>query len=412
MIKDTIEISSKTQLERIDHDCLSRVTIVNIRDSYLRHFDLSPLSNCTQLKVLDLSDNLLTQLDLSPLSNCTQLQEIKLSRNKLTQLDLPLLSIFRKLEKLNLGYNPFTELDISLLNSCPQLHDLSLNATNLTKFDFSLLSNYMQIKTLDISENPFGQLDLSPLGSWSHLEGLYLVSTSLTELDLSPLGSCTKLRWLDLCCNDIIKLDLSPLNPCKKLVSLELDGNPLTLVYLSPFWYTASDGLQKAVWKFSDLIMTNAEDLLTHPELDLGDAARGIYQVGAPIEGDTMIRYRLRQYLSDQYDADFCNFHRDLMEDYLNRGCSTVFLEIDSFSTTEASRLVPRILELRELENKRVMEFVPKPRYDTYDLSDIVSCYTVEKLLCALEYGVKVNKEELKILQNQFHRINIMVNWI
>jgi Leucine-rich repeat (LRR) protein len=61
--------------------------------------DLSPLSECRDLKILNIDDMKLTDVDLSPLSGCRELEFLKLNDNELNSVDItPLFEC----DKLNL----------------------------------------------------------------------------------------------------------------------------------------------------------------------------------------------------------------------------------------------------------------------------------------------------------------------
>ncbi|MBE6902383.1 MAG: leucine-rich repeat domain-containing protein, partial [Ruminococcaceae bacterium] len=77
--------------------------------------DISPLSKCTELKMLNLccSDKL---EDISPLKSCTQLQELRLTCSKVS--DISALAELKELRTLNLSYNEVDDLTA--------LHELKL----------------------------------------------------------------------------------------------------------------------------------------------------------------------------------------------------------------------------------------------------------------------------------------------
>ncbi|TET15877.1 MAG: hypothetical protein E3J82_00450, partial [Candidatus Thorarchaeota archaeon] len=54
--------------------------------------DLSPLSHCSDLKLLDLSNNEIGSLDVSPLKHCFDLKFIRCQQNRLEEIDLSSLS--------------------------------------------------------------------------------------------------------------------------------------------------------------------------------------------------------------------------------------------------------------------------------------------------------------------------------
>jgi Leucine-rich repeat (LRR) protein len=161
------------------HNIVVIETPYNFQDEI---FNISSLSECTNLKVLRASE--LPISDISPLQFCKKLEELDLSETEVG--------------------------DISSLRECPNLIFLELDRTNVS--DISALSFCKKLKALYLRRTHVS--DLTPLKECTKLEHLILYKT-YTISDISPLVSCGELKILDI--RKAHVHDISHLPNCKNL---------------------------------------------------------------------------------------------------------------------------------------------------------------------------------------------------
>lgn len=125
------------------------VTEIDLTGRGIEHIDLSPLSQCRNLKVLRLDDNYLRHLDLSALSTSSKLEEMSLQDNRLQSIDLGPLGRCTALRKLNLRGNKLNELDLHPLATCSQFEDILLANSGIESVD---LTPVYRLRHLDGSQ--------------------------------------------------------------------------------------------------------------------------------------------------------------------------------------------------------------------------------------------------------------------
>jgi Leucine-rich repeat (LRR) protein len=169
-------------------------------------FDLEPLSELTDLKLIDFSNTVIG--DLSPLRNLNQLDAIYFSSTQVSDLtplqysvnikeiycfntpmlDISVLSGFKQLEKLYCFDTEITSLaPISAMKTIQ-----SLRASNTKITDINALSELTFLLILDISNTNVS--DISPLKKLSKLEVLNLDNTKVSSLD--ALAGSTELKTI------------------------------------------------------------------------------------------------------------------------------------------------------------------------------------------------------------------------
>jgi hypothetical protein len=135
---------------------------------YLRYRDI----RCNGQKILyhedvttiDLVEKEISEIDLSPLSDCPNLKQVNLMMNKIYQIDLSPLSDCQELQILNLSYNRLKEIDLSPLRECTNLSILNLQFNLLENIDFWPFidsTNLVGVHILgNMMKNP---IDITPL---------------------------------------------------------------------------------------------------------------------------------------------------------------------------------------------------------------------------------------------------------
>ncbi len=90
--------------------------------------------------VLDMSGRKIVEVDLTPLSDCRNLRELDLTGNWLTSLDLEPLGECYSLERLRLGSNLLTSILLYPLSQCTNLVSLSLAINKIDRIDLGARS--------------------------------------------------------------------------------------------------------------------------------------------------------------------------------------------------------------------------------------------------------------------------------
>ena len=197
---------------------------LELRQRKYTQVDLSPLTQCHNLRVLDLMLNKIESIDLTPLSSCTNLQMIILPDNMLEVIDLSPLSGLENLELLNIQLNKLASIDLEPLRGCPNLQILHLGGNINKQIDLSPLSECKELRRLSF-ENLGPKVDLTPLQDCVKLEELSIYGRDFEEIDLGPLRNCTNLEFLGFAIESLEILDFSPLESCKNLHDIEFNSN-------------------------------------------------------------------------------------------------------------------------------------------------------------------------------------------
>ncbi|UCE10109.1 MAG: leucine-rich repeat domain-containing protein [Candidatus Thorarchaeota archaeon] len=289
---------------------------LDLRGQSIRSIDLRPLTMLPSLEILHLGFNELSEIDLNPLATCVSL----------TELDLGITP--------HSGYvgNSIQQIDLNPISKCSELRRLSLSGNQLRSVDLDPLGECERISELDLSRNPLKEIDLTPLSSSNSLNRIDL---GFCELERVILPRSKSLQTLSLECNRLASIDLEPLRDCSALIDLGLDGNPLESLN---------------VWPVIDC-----------PRLDLGDqsffyqkvvlAALGMSELFC-YDGDLMDVMRAAKSESES-DVRVAEVYRILvsrLEKQIGRRGPTLFLGVEKLSRTQASKLVPLIVERRNEE--------------------------------------------------------------
>ncbi|MBD3407339.1 MAG: hypothetical protein GF411_14575 [Candidatus Lokiarchaeota archaeon] len=139
---------------------------------------------------------------------------------------------------------------------------------------------------------------------------------------------------------------------------------------------------------------------------NLGDIACIIYQIPSPED-----RSKLRDYILENLDVDFYTENVGVLRTYLTQGRSTALLSLDVIEKSGAAVLYSDIMALRKREVQRITDFVPEEVDGRYNGSSIVRYAIIERLLHSLGYTSSITGDELKVLQNSLHRLDIDVKW-
>ncbi len=117
---------------------------LDLRWNSLTNIDISPLTNCDNLKMLRLSENRLAVIDLSPLAGCSHLWWLSLGDNNLDSLDVSPLASCTNLYWLELSYNNIITIDVSPLIDASSLRNLWLNGNDLDEASCATVCNFIE----------------------------------------------------------------------------------------------------------------------------------------------------------------------------------------------------------------------------------------------------------------------------
>jgi len=286
---------------------------------------------------------------------------------------------------------------------------------------------------------------------------------------LSPLEYCAKLRILDLSYNRLTNIDLHPIGKLRKLEMLFVHSNHIEEINLTPLIYCRSlqhvyiEGWEKWPQPFIGLLPHSSKSYEESVLLELmiqelyppwvATFPTSIYQNHT--SSKTVIEQygwkQMKEFLSEFYDIipryadislqkgflqilgmdelacyegefgdiidlipesdDYESGKRemytrmvDLLKQQLIRGGSTLFFDIDALKGKEGVLLAPLILERRK---KEIKELVLKESEDMVDLSSLWQTGYGFEILQAMKKGLKVTKQEFRIVKRAFAELGI-----
>ena len=390
---------SQNKLTTIDLAPMTNSTgliILELDFNVIQKIDLNPLQNSIGLRALGLNNNQLTAIDLSPISQFNQLTQLKLRSNKLSEINLAHLNGCISLETLDISHNPLETLDLKPIATFTKLQRVGLSGCGFTDIDLGPFSEISSLVSIWLGDNRLKQVDLTPLAGQHELQSLDLSGNEITDVDISPLSTCVGLQRLRLNDNPLSvielrplsgcpalgalnleetsleKLDVSALFACKNLVKLEINNsvellvNPVFKFREMPSWLSE---LQESIVVWQDYerraleigwpqTFTEIQSALDwNEERDWYAAQRGILEgfgIGELGGLDCNPKWILERAedASDYRQAQNSVIEGvvDLLEKQFEQGGSTLFLDIEELSQSRASRLIPKIHELRERE--------------------------------------------------------------
>ena len=303
------------------------------------------------------------------------------------------------------------------------------------RIDLSDIGRCTNLQVLDLSHNMLDELDLTPLSYCSLLRELRIRSNHLTRLDPWPLLHCINLREIDISENRLHSLDLSPvfLSALIRMDSSVVLSADALLRYVFTrdelnrrFQLVRNDGAPWTappviIWsEYANLarnadwisIKTRIDSLLDRvTKDDWYGVQRGLLSgLGmeelAGFDGDP------RQLLRDTHGSMSFKIARrtifdnaiQLLQEQLDGGGPTLFLDTDRMRKTRASKLIPCIAERRKQE---VEEVILPVKGSTVHLETLWMTHYGHQILKALRLGVTTNLEGLHIVRTSFEELGI-----
>lgn len=208
---------------------LTRLEILIARNNYIQ--DYTPFGSLTSLRELYLDNDLaspfrvaafaLQAYDITPLTNLVNLRVLSLSNNNISVIP-PQISNLTNLQVLNLSHNQIT--DITPLTQVPSLITLDLSNNNISQLPSAAdLSKLTNLTTLNLNNNSI--VDLSNLEGLPKLDNL---SIENTPFDPTTLPSNLPITKLNLSSTNLTNNGLTTLNIPSTLQVLNISNNQQT----------------------------------------------------------------------------------------------------------------------------------------------------------------------------------------
>ena len=313
--------------------------------------------------------------------------------------------------------------------------DLVMRAAR--RIDLSDISRCTSLQTLDLSHNMLDELDLTPLNGCSSLRELRIRSNHITRLDLWPLLDCMDLNEIDISENRLHSLDLSPvflrssvrmdssvvmsadallryvftrdeLNRRFQLV--RSDGAPWTAPPVI-IWTEYADLGRKVEWSGIKRRIDSLLGLVT--EDHWFGVQRGLLsgfgmEELAGFDGNPMQLLKDTRGNMSFKDARRTVFDNviGLLQEQLDHGGSTLFLDTDRMRKTRASKLIPGIVERRKMEVEKVVLPI---KGSNVLLEPLWLTHYGYQILRALRLGLTTNLEGLHIIRTSFDELGMEI---
>ena len=295
--------------------------------------------------------------------------------------------------------------------------DLVMRAAQ--RIDLDNLSKCLQLQKLDLSQNMLEEIDFTPLSNCSELEEIILQSNHLTQLDLWPLRSMSKLRSIDLTQNRIRSIDMTPIYRVdfNQLDSSVVVTGDAVLQYIftkqrlkRQFRLLRSDEVN---WSAAPVVIWNSysemKDIYSWPQLreriefvlhsllplDWYGVQRGLMKgfdisMLGGFDGNPELLLEKAKSVNSYEEARQAIFDTAVMliEEQLQSGGPTLFLDIEQIKDTSASKLIPHIVDRRRAEIEKTVLYV---RGSTVYLSPLWTTHYGYKILSVAPILKKLN---------------------
>lgn len=249
------------------------------------------------------------------------------------------------------------------------------------RVDLSNLRKCTNLEILSLANNMLEELDLTPLSENTFLTEIQLENNHLTTLDLWPLGYCESLSHLNLTQNRLQNLDLTPILSrvkvlldssvviyadytlrfflkTKELAERFLLVRPDRAPWTAPpvlIWTELDTVAKKMKWsKIRERILTILDQISREKWYHI---QRGLL-IGlgmAELSGFDGNPAKLVDTTDDTMNYETAKqaiFNRavELLEEQIDHGGPTLFLDTEAMIETSASKLISKIIDARKLE--------------------------------------------------------------
>ncbi|MFW9810284.1 MAG: hypothetical protein ACFFE6_12980 [Candidatus Thorarchaeota archaeon] len=264
--------------------------------------------------------------------------------------------------KIDLTMRAAQKVDLSEVSKCTQLETLNLSSNMLESVDFSPLSQNQTIMTLILENNHLTSLDLWPLANCKALSHLNLKNNRLPGLDLTPIFLRAHIE-LDssvvISADHILRFSLTNHQLKERFLLVRPDKAPWTATPVI-IWINYETLAKKIEW--SEIYQRIRTIMDQVPESDWFALQRGFLMALslnelAGYDGDP---WNLLNDTSEDMDYTTAResiFSRaiELLDEQVETGGSTLFLDIEGMKKTRASKLIPKIVEARKQEMENVI---------------------------------------------------------
>lgn len=301
------------------------------------------------------------------------------------------------------------------------------------RVDLSNLEICSQLLTLILSNNWLEELDLEPLQNQKTLTDLRIENNHLESLNLWPLAKCEALMNLNLMQNRLKELDVTPV-----LVRSHISLDSSVVIYsdsILRFLFTTKQLAERfllvrsdrAPWSAQPVLMWKSYDSLAKKmnwpslrrrilsvlsqvsENDWYAIQRGL-MIGLGMEelaGFDGNPLRLLESITDSMDygtAKRAIFDRaiDLLDEQIEHGGPTLFLDTELMRNTRASRLIARIAEARKREIENAI--VPT-KGSTSLMNSLWLTHYGYKILEALGIGIRHFGNAIEQVKGSFEKL-------
>ncbi|MGY5854110.1 MAG: hypothetical protein RTU92_11125 [Candidatus Thorarchaeota archaeon] len=325
---------------------------------------------------------------------------------------------------LSLNHGGIQSVDLDFLEGCEHLKQLELRDNNIESINLSYVKHTPRLETIDISVNNIRNLDLTPLALCRNLQTVNLLDNPLDELNLAPLLFCDKLGHL------MFPGDVSTGAPHSSHGDGTLQSQAIRvfwshiLVWNPPPWVE----LLGPEFRVRKTDYQNVIDMLgwdTVKDLLRKYTQRLPEESWYPIQAKTLEALGIGEiacYDGHPIDiiecipseSDFNSARQvayqsivDLLRENLQRGGSTFCFNIERMRKTQASILIPLVVERRKQE---MSEVVIRVYGEKVDLRSLQKSHYGREIMRALSLGKETDRKGLHRLRKKLKLAGIEIN--
>ncbi|MHA2424115.1 MAG: hypothetical protein ACXAEF_04970 [Candidatus Thorarchaeota archaeon] len=313
---------------------------------------------------------------------------------------------------------------------------LNLYMRAATKVNLEPLRDNSELETVELSKNQLESVDLEPLRSCPKLKRIRLRGNRLSSINLWPLMELPSLEEIDLVDNRIHEINITPF--IGKVNFFLDEGVRVTIDYLLRYLVGGKDTSSLHVCKPS------GEELVSSPRIqwqrysdiynDIGweslqfnslfvlekldercwfRAQKGFLEgMGlselSGFDGDPSKILRNLEDTSDfqSVRSSVYDVTIELLEEQLSVDGPTLFLDIGKMAGTRASKLIPLISTLRDMEIENAVVHIGGNKVNLLPLWLTHWGYEILKVL---RFGLTTDLEGFELLQKNFRKIGYEV---
>ncbi|MFW9849812.1 MAG: hypothetical protein ACFFF4_11770 [Candidatus Thorarchaeota archaeon] len=313
---------------------------------------------------------------------------------------------------------------------------LNLFMRAATSVNLETLRDNYELSLVEISKNQLESIDLEPLRSCSNLRYLRLRSNRLKEVNLWPLVELVSLEEVDLVDNRLKDINITPIIGTAKIllnegVQVRVDyllrylvgGEDSSRIQLCKNGGIVSDSSPRIHWQYyADLTEEYGWDAVHFNTLCILEkldercwfrAQKGFLEgMGMPelsgFDGDPSLMLKNIDESSDFHSVRSSVFDSttELLEEQLENGGSTLFLDVGKISGTRAVGLIPLITELRDKEMESVVIQIGG---NQVNLLPLWLTHWGYEILSVLRFGLTTDLEGYDLIQRNLGKLGFEI---